>query len=54
VKKPVDCHAVRRELEEMLATEHHLEHTTLQVDHVSDEVVTMSPTHRASGQIPER
>lgn len=41
VKRPADCHAVRRELEQMLATKHHLDHTTLQVDHVSDEIVAL-------------
>ena len=31
-----DCHARRRELEEMLDHEYGIEHTTLQVDHVGD------------------
>lgn len=31
-----DCHARRRELEALLAEEHGIEHTTLQVDHVGD------------------
>lgn len=31
-----DCHARRRHLEEMLAHEYGIEHTTLQVDHVGD------------------
>jgi cobalt-zinc-cadmium efflux system protein len=44
VKNPADCHSVRRELEVMLETKHHLEHTTLQVDHASDHHVTMRPT----------
>jgi cobalt-zinc-cadmium efflux system protein len=44
VKNPADCHSVRRELEVMLETTHHLEHTTLQVDHASDHHVTMRPT----------
>jgi len=48
VKRPADCHAVRRELEQMLSTRHHLEHTTLQVDHASDDVLTMGPTPRSS------
>lgn len=46
VEKPADCHLVRRELEKMLDEKHHLDHTTLQVDHVSDELVTL-------GQKPE-
>lgn len=48
VKRPADCHAVRRELERMLETKHALEHTTLQVDHASDVVVTMGPTAAGS------
>jgi len=31
-----DCHARRRELEDLLATEYGISHTTLQVDHVGD------------------
>lgn len=31
-----DCHARRRELEELLAQEYGISHTTLQVDHVGD------------------
>jgi cobalt-zinc-cadmium efflux system protein len=46
VKGPADCHAVRRELEEMLAVEHHLEHTTLQVDHIQQERLTIGPSRR--------
>ena len=41
VKKPTDCHAVRLELEEMLATKHHLAHTTLQVDHAATDLLTI-------------
>jgi cobalt-zinc-cadmium efflux system protein len=44
VKRPADCHAVRRELEQMLAEKHHVEHTTLQVDHANEDVLTLSPT----------
>jgi cobalt-zinc-cadmium efflux system protein len=44
VERPADCHAVRRELEEMLREKHHLDHTTLQVDHASDELLKMGPT----------
>lgn len=33
-----DCHARRRDLEEILAREYGIEHTTLQVDHVGDHV----------------
>lgn len=31
-----DCHARRRELEAVLRDEYHIEHTTLQVDHIGD------------------
>jgi cobalt-zinc-cadmium efflux system protein len=31
-----DCHARRRELEDILAREHGISHTTLQVDHIGD------------------
>jgi len=37
VERDADCHAVRRELEELLAERFRLEHTTLQVDHVAPE-----------------
>jgi cobalt-zinc-cadmium efflux system protein len=33
VERDDDCHARRREVEEMLADRFHIEHTTLQVDH---------------------
>jgi cobalt-zinc-cadmium efflux system protein len=32
-----DCHAIRRQLETMLAERFHIEHTTLQVDHARSE-----------------
>jgi cobalt-zinc-cadmium efflux system protein len=35
VERGDDCHARRRELEEMLLREYGIEHTTLQVDHVA-------------------
>ncbi len=31
-----DCHAIRDDLEHILRSEHHIEHTTLQVDHLPD------------------
>lgn len=34
-----DCHARRREIEQMLAREYGVEHTTLQVDHAADELL---------------
>jgi cobalt-zinc-cadmium efflux system protein len=36
VRRGDDCHARRRELEQLLAREFSLEHTTLQVDHVGE------------------
>src|ERR671912_2999047 len=36
VGRDEDCHARRRDLEEILAREYGIEHTTLQVDHVGD------------------
>jgi cobalt-zinc-cadmium efflux system protein len=44
VRPPADCHQVRRELERLLAEQFGLEHTTLQVDHAPDEVLTIG-TH---------
>jgi len=38
-----DCHAIRRELEQLLRVDYHLEHTTLQVDHASDELLSIEP-----------
>ncbi len=35
VEPDVDCHAARRNLEQLLAERFHLHHTTLQVDHVA-------------------
>jgi cobalt-zinc-cadmium efflux system protein len=39
VGRDENCHARRRDLEELLAREYGIEHTTLQVDHVDDRVV---------------
>ncbi|MFE2324471.1 cation diffusion facilitator family transporter [Streptomyces sp. NPDC059385] len=36
-----DCHAVRRDLEGLLAKEYGITHTTLQVDHVQDSLLTV-------------
>jgi cobalt-zinc-cadmium efflux system protein len=44
-----DCHAIRRELEELLAERYGIEHTTLQVDHEHEsELLTIAP---AGGRI---
>jgi cobalt-zinc-cadmium efflux system protein len=53
VARPADCHAVRRELEQMLHEKHDLDHTTLQVDHATDEHFKIGPTHRASREHPK-
>jgi cobalt-zinc-cadmium efflux system protein len=46
-----DCHAVRRDLEQLLGRRFGIEHTTLQVDHVTRQApITIEPaagTHRA-------
>ncbi|MCB5166731.1 cation diffusion facilitator family transporter [Streptomyces bambusae] len=36
-----DCHAVRRELEQLLRGDYGIGHTTLQVDHVQEELLTV-------------
>jgi cobalt-zinc-cadmium efflux system protein len=41
VRPPADCHQVRRELEQLLCEWFTLDHTTLQVDHAPDELLTI-------------
>jgi cobalt-zinc-cadmium efflux system protein len=41
-----DCHGIRRELEQMLDKRFHIEHTTLQVDHSSDNALLTIPSRR--------
>jgi cobalt-zinc-cadmium efflux system protein len=41
VARDEDCHRVRRELEEMLHDRFHVEHTTLQVEHTSDRLISI-------------
>ncbi|MDA8318994.1 MAG: cation diffusion facilitator family transporter [Actinomycetota bacterium] len=41
VRRPANCHQVRGELEQMLCARFGLDHTTLQVDHAPDELLTM-------------
>ena len=41
VGRDEDCHARRRDLEELLAREYGIEHTTLQVDHAGDHQATL-------------
>jgi len=37
-----DCHMIRRSLEQMLEARFHIGHTTLQVDHAHDQLLTIS------------
>jgi cobalt-zinc-cadmium efflux system protein len=59
VEPGCDCHAVRTDLAQMLAEQHHIDHTTLQVDHAQTESIELGqpsasrhceephgPTHR--------
>jgi cobalt-zinc-cadmium efflux system protein len=41
VRPPADCHQVRRDLEQLLCERFSLDHTTLQVDHAPDELLTI-------------
>jgi cobalt-zinc-cadmium efflux system protein len=41
VRPPADCHQVRRDLEQLLCERFSLDHTTLQVDHAPDELLTV-------------
>ncbi len=43
VERGRDCHRIRRELEQALGTRFGLEHTTLQVDHTSDRLLSIEP-----------
>lgn len=42
-----DCHAIRRALEQMLRDRFHIEHTTLQVDHAREHLLSI--TRRSAG-----
>ncbi|MBC7644193.1 MAG: cation diffusion facilitator family transporter [Thermoleophilia bacterium] len=44
VEPGCDCHAARWELEQLLQREYGIEHTTLQVDHVSKQFLTVDST----------
>jgi cobalt-zinc-cadmium efflux system protein len=41
VGQGLDCHAVRVDLEELLAGTYHIKHTTLQVDHAPDRLLSI-------------
>lgn len=49
VEAGADCHAIRRSLEEMLKQRFEIAHTTLQVEHVREQVLTIQRTGRAQG-----
>jgi cobalt-zinc-cadmium efflux system protein len=49
VRPPADCHEVRRELEQLLCERFGLDHTTLQVDHSPEDLLTVGT---ASGDGP--
>jgi cobalt-zinc-cadmium efflux system protein len=46
VERGDDCHARRRELEDVLRREYGIEHTTLQVDHVAASSVVSIQSRR--------
>jgi cobalt-zinc-cadmium efflux system protein len=55
VGRSEDCHARRRDLEELLAEEYGISHTTLQVDHVGDhEDQSHGPRFLPLGEKPPR
>jgi cobalt-zinc-cadmium efflux system protein len=41
VRRPADCHQARRQLEQLLCERFGLDHTTLQVDHAPDDLLTI-------------
>lgn len=41
VRRPADCHQARRELEQLRCGRFGLDHTTLQVDHAPDDLMTI-------------
>ena len=59
VPQGIDCHAVRRTLEDLLKRRFHIEHTTLQVEHASKTISTITraacgPGLAAEGSTPLR
>jgi cobalt-zinc-cadmium efflux system protein len=44
VRRPADCHEVRRDLESLLCRRFGLDHTTLQVDHAPEELLRLDAT----------
>jgi cobalt-zinc-cadmium efflux system protein len=47
-----DCHAVRAELEQVLKHDYQITHTTLQVDHASEPLLTIERRHRGDPHGP--
>jgi cobalt-zinc-cadmium efflux system protein len=47
VEPEADCHAIRRELEQLLAERFAIDHTTLQVDHAQAGLLQIHPTEPA-------
>jgi cobalt-zinc-cadmium efflux system protein len=45
-----DCHGIRRGLEQLLRERFGIDHTTLQVDHESAQLLTLEPTRDADGK----
>jgi cobalt-zinc-cadmium efflux system protein len=43
VERGLDCHRIRRELEQALSSRFGIEHTTLQVEHTSDRLLAIEP-----------
>ncbi len=55
VRPTADCHAVRAGIEELMRAQHRLQHTTLQVDHASEDQLdhcehSHGPTYRFTGR----
>jgi cobalt-zinc-cadmium efflux system protein len=48
VAPKVDCHAVRRDLEQMLKERFKIDHTTLQVDHVREQILSIGRQAKSS------
>jgi len=43
VERGLDCHRIRRDLEQALSSRFGIEHTTLQVEHTSDRLLSIEP-----------
>src|SRR5262249_18836917 len=50
VARGADCHAIRRGLEQMLKERFHIGHTTLQVDHVHDTLLSIQVPGRTASK----